>query len=183
MTEIKGKDRVSTNDNVKEQSNLGFSLLQHVENQVRYADTKAHFVLTVNSLLAASTILSSKGIANSILNPNASISVWLVSICAVLILVTFLVSTFYSLRTVIPNLSSPTINKNIFYFGDIAQLQEKEFFERFTDVQGREKMLISEVFFLAKSAKRKYGLVRTSLIFLSLTMFFWSVMQILIMFS
>lgn len=162
---------------------LGLTLLAHIEGQLNRADSKAQFTLTVNTLLLASTALVNEGIATTVLDTSASALPRLAGVSAILMFITLLVSTIYSLLAVMPKLTLPAKDRNVFFFGAIVQMSEKTFFERIRKTETKEfdEMVLSETYTLAGIATQKFLRIKYSHQLLLVAVIFWSVMQLLIM--
>ncbi len=164
---------------------LGLTLLAHIEGQLNRADSKAQFTLTANTLLIASATLLNDGIAATILDSSASILSRTAGISAILMFMTLLLSTVYSLLAVMPKLTLPAKDRNVFFFGAIVRTDEKTFIERIKKTEAKEfdDMVLSETYALAGIAQQKFLRIKYSHHLLLVAIAFWSVMQLLIMFQ
>jgi len=166
--------------NIKDQLELGISILQHVESQLNRADSKAQFTFTLDTLLIASSAFFGQGVTSNAALSSTGPFLYLVATLSAAVFFTLFISTIYALLAVIPRLTpKKNAHNNIFYFGNIVQLKREDFVEDYLDKsQGEiQKMLMSEVYDLSIIAERKFSLVRVSHIFLFISLGFWSILQ------
>jgi len=166
--------------NIKDQLELGISILQHVESQLNRADSKAQFTFTLDTLLIASSAFFGQGVTSNAALSSTGPFLYLVATLSAAVFFALFISTIYALLAVIPRLTpKKNARNNIFYFGNIVQLKREDFVEDYLDKsQGEiQKMLMSEVYDLSIIAERKFSLVRVSHIFLFISLGFWSILQ------
>jgi hypothetical protein len=182
---VEPKTNKTTQPKKRSDVELGLTLLAHIEGQLNRADSKAQFTLTANTLLIASATLLNDGIATTILDRSASILSRAAGISAILMFITLLLSTIYSLLAVMPKLTLPAKDRNVFFFGAIVRTDEKTFIERIKKTEAKEfdDMVLSETYALAGIAQQKFLRIKYSHQLLLVAIAFWSVMQLLIMFQ
>ena len=158
---------------------VSLDLLKHIESQVSRTDTKAQFTLTVDALLIGSATFLGKGVANSLINPGAPVEEKIIAVLSILMFVALLVSTYLALIVIMPKLSPPDVQFNIFYFSSILKLSEQEFIARYknSDHKELENMLLSEIYALAAIVQNKYKGVRRSHYFILLALGCWACAQ------
>lgn len=184
-----GKSKLGRNTQrrVQDKLELGISILQHVEGQLNRADSKAQFTLTLDALLIASSAVLGTGATGDVARLSAdTFSYRLVALFGIAMFVTLLISTVYALSAVVPRFTSENrANNNIFYFGNIVHQKKKDFAEHYLNQSYRqiEKMLMSEIHDLAGIAKQKFILIRSSYFFLFFSLGFWSILQMIILFT
>jgi hypothetical protein len=122
---VKPKNNKTTQPKERSDVELGLTLLAHIEGQLNRADSKAQFTLTANTLLIASATLLNDGIAATILDRSASILSRAAGISAILMFITLLLSTIYSLLAVMPKLALPAKDRNVFFSAPLCGQMKK----------------------------------------------------------
>jgi hypothetical protein len=180
---VKSKNNKITQTKKRSDAELGLTLLAHIEGQLNRADSKAQFTLTANTLLIASATLLNNGVAATVLDYSAPLLSRVAGVSAVLMFIALLFSTFYSLLAVMPKLTLPAKDRNVFFFGAILRTDEKTFIERIRKTEAKEfdDMVLSETYALAGIAQQKFLHIKRSHHFLLVAMALWAVMQLLIM--
>jgi len=180
---VKPKNNKTTQAKKRSDAELGLTLLAHIEGQLNRADSKAQFTLTANTLLIASATLLNNGVASTVLDYSAPLLSRVAGVSAILMFITLLFSTFYSLLAVMPKLTLPAKDRNVFFFGAILRTDEKTFIERIRKTEAKEfdDMVLSETYALAGIAQQKFLHIKRSHHFLIVAMVLWAVMQLLIM--
>ncbi len=132
-------------------------LFDHIENQIKMADSKAWFTITANTLLTAMGNYLISGLLDG--KPSdLIIGSVAVSVAGILI------SLWYALRVVAPILTASDVN-NLFYFGNIAKLSEQVFVRAFKE-QTREQItcsVLGEVYNKAAIAEKKFKSLQISM--------------------
>lgn len=179
----KSKANKTTQPKKRSDAELGLTLLAHIEGQLNRADSKAQFTLTANTLLIASATLLNNGVAATVLDYSAPLLSRVEGVSAILMFITLLFSTFCSLLAVMPKLTLPAKDRNVFFFGAILRTDEKTFIERIRKTEAKEfdDMVLSETYALAGIAQQKFLHIKHSHHFLLVAMVLWAVMQLLIM--
>jgi hypothetical protein len=134
-------------------------LFNHIENQIKMADSKAWLTIAANSLLVAIGNYLTSGLIEKM--PSDLI----IGTIGMVVLV-IIVSLWYALMAVNPSLIATDTN-NLFYFGNIAKLSEQEFVSTFK-VQTPEQVscaLFIEVYNKAVIAEKKFKSLKVSLNF------------------
>lgn len=180
---VKPKANEKLQDGNRSDVELGLTLLAHIEGQLNRANSKAQFTLTANTLLLASATLLNDGIAATILDGSAPVLSRAAGISAILMFITLLISTVYSLLAVMPKLTLPAKDRNVFFFGAIMRTDEKAFIDRIKKTEAKEfdDMVLSETYALAGIAQQKFLRIKYSHQLLLVAVGFWSIMQLLIM--
>ena len=180
---VKPKTNKTAQLKKRSDAELGLTLLAHIEGQLNRADSKAQFTLTANTLLIASATLLNNGVAATVLDYSAPPLSRAAGISAILMFITLLFSTVYSLLAVMPKLTLPAKDRNVFFFGAIMRTDEKTFIERIRKTEAKEfdDMVLSETYALAGIAQQKFLHIKRSHHFLIVAMVLWAVMQLLIM--
>lgn len=105
---------------------LLYMLSQDMDNLTRHADTKAQIILAVNAILTATAAGPAVAAAGAPLQSVAAAF----GLCALMLMIS---SVYFSLRTVLPRRVPPhdTQPRNLFFYDDIAGLDEREYLARF----------------------------------------------------
>lgn len=144
-------------------------LFDHIENQIKMADSKAWFTITANTLLTAmgNYLLSGllDGKPSDLIIGSVAVSV-----------VGILISLWYALRVVVPTLTASDAN-NLFYFGNIAKLSEQDFIRAF-NVQTYERIsssVLGEAHNKAAIAEKKFKSLQISMYWFFFALIFGAV--------
>jgi Pycsar effector protein len=158
---------------------VSLDLLKHLESQVSRTDTKAQFTLTVDALLIGSATFFGKGVAHSLLSAGTPIEENIIAVLSIIMFAALLVSTYLALIVIMPKLSPPDIQFNIFYFSSILKLSEQDFITRYknTDHKELENMLLSEIYAMAEIVQNKYKGIRKSHLFILVALGCWAFAQ------
>ena len=158
---------------------VSLDLLKHIESQVSRTDTKAQFTLTVDALLISSATFFGKGVASSLASSSALTAEKLIAVFSIVMFVSLLISTYLALIVIMPKLAPPNIPFNFFYFSSILKSSEKEFVNRYKNLDKKEleNMLLSEIYALSAIVQNKYKGIRRSHYFILVALGCWAVAQ------
>jgi hypothetical protein len=176
-------------------------LFEHIEGQIKAADSKAWLELGANTLLAnllntlienltKSLYVKDAGSALLVLSRLGAQATWnqnLTALLALLMFVSILISLGYAFWTVKPVLgghgaatgnSKPV--KNMFYFSDIHALAPAEFIRTFQNQSRTEiaEALLTQVYIKAAIADRKFALLNRSTVAMIAALGCWAVAQL-----
>lgn len=146
-----------------EVTRLATLLFDHIEGQIKSADSKAWLTVAANTLLAnVFKDLNTRMVYKLWNSPNFVERVS--SFFIVLMFVSLLGSIFYALWVVKPTLSAP-IQQSLFYFGNIKQQREEDFINKFQKQRLDEicRAILAQVYTKAKIANRKFIYLNNSL--------------------
>lgn len=156
-----------------EHASLARLLFEHIENQIKAADSKAWLTIAANGILATLgkdliSGLLGKDLISGLLKGNLPSSVVFAFACALAFIgfmfVAIVFSLWYAVKAVKPELIASD-NKNLFFFRNIARSAEPAFIQRFNDQtrEGAHSSLLGEVHAKATIAERKFSLIQRSL--------------------
>jgi hypothetical protein len=152
-------------------------LFDHIENQIKSADSKAWLTLSANGILATLFISLSKELFTKPLSKALAV------VLAILMFASVLGSLFFVLTAVKPTLtvSNP---KNLFYFGNIQKLPEDRFIQAFQKQSSTvvSDSLLAQVHIKARIAHRKFTMLNKSLTLFFAALVFGAISQLLIIF-
>jgi hypothetical protein len=151
-------DRDATGETIAEQSDLtalSKLLFDHIENQIKAADSKAWLMIAANGILANLFV----GLTGELFKISKFSKV-LAAILSLLMFGTLLGSVFCALLVVKPSLAAPQA-QNLFYFGNIQQFSLEGFTQEFnrqslTDIS---RALLAQVHIKSKIAHRKFNIL------------------------
>lgn len=158
---------------------LATMLFEHIEDQIDRADTKARLTLAADTLLAAAVTVSGKGTLSQLLCPTAPAGDRLAGSVTVLLFTSLIASIYFALSAVTPILRLQKQRQSLFYFGDIAQMSEREFINGFaaqSEAEMRESIL-AQVYAKAVIASHKFVAIHRSAESLIIALFLWAVLQ------
>lgn len=161
---------------------LATLLFDHIEGQIKAADSKAWLISAANALLANVFKDLGKNMIYTLLyasDPFQRIS----SLFALLMFVSIVGSIFFALWTVKPTLKNP-VKETFFYFGNIKRLSEQDFIQRFHCQQSDKisEALLTEVYTKAAIADRKFQQLNKSLYFFFAALVCWVLAQLTLAF-
>lgn len=155
-------------------SRMFFMLYSNLDVQIQIADNKAHLVMAANTILLTGLALNSSSaetIFNDLSNPLA-----ILALLSTLAMVGMIFgSLYYALMVARPRLIPASEQDNLFFFGDISNLQREEFVQRFMGQNMTEikAAVLQQVHARSKVVMRKYADSRRSINFLVAAIVFW----------
>lgn len=157
---------------------LGKLLFDHIENQIKSADSKAWLTLSANAILVSLFISLSKELFTKTLSKELAV------VLAILMFASVLGSLFYALMAVKPTLGVSN-SRNLFYFGNIQKLPESKFIQEFQSQSPSlvSESLLAEVHTKARIAHRKFMMLNRSLSLFFAALVFGAIGQLLIIFK
>lgn len=179
---IAGKDEGSGNEAGRAVLGLAQSLNDHLDRQIDLADRKAQLILAACTFMAATIAPLTARIRLDFFSPALPPVQRVAIISTVLVVITLLVCVYYSLLVTRPALSARRKKLSLLYFGDIVDMSEQDFVQRFLNQQPEDirNAVLDQVYQKAMIARRKFGWIRRSLTFLFLTFIFWAVVGVLL---
>lgn len=162
---------------------LAKMLFEHIEGQIKSADSKAWLTIAANGLLANVFKDLSTGMGYKLINSPLAVEK-LANFFIILMFIAIIGSIFYALMVVKPDLTAPT-ERNLFYFGNIQKKSEvNEFIKNFQSQQLDDiyTSLLAQVYIKAKIVYRKFKNLHKSLYFFFAALVLWGVAQLLIAF-
>lgn len=179
---IAGKDEGSGNEAGRAVLSLAQSLNDHLDRQIDLADRKAQLILAACTFMAATIAPLTARIRLDFFSPALPPLQRVAIISTVLVVITLLVCVYYSLLVTRPALSARRKKLSLLYFGDIVDMSEQDFVQRFLNQQPEDirNAVLDQVYQKAMIARRKFGWIRRSLTFLFLTFIFWAVVGVLL---
>ncbi len=152
-------------------------LFDHIENQIKSADSKAWLTLSANAILVSLFISLSKELFTNPLNKALTV------VLAILMFASVLGSLYYALMAVKPTLtvSNP---RNLLYFGNIQKLSEDKFIQAFQSQSSNviSDSLLAQVHTKARIAHRKFMMLNKSMYLFFAALIFGAIGQLLIIF-
>jgi hypothetical protein len=167
----------------EEISKASYSLFEHIEGQIKLADTKAQLTLAADALLVLAFASLNKGAAIRLLGNSTPVLDRIAALFTILMFLALVCSFYYALLVVKPHLRKSQ-RPTLMYFGQIVQLSEEEFISNFLDqsLDQLKESVLTEVYAKAKIAKSKFTKVRHSVNFLIVALVLWAVVQLLLAF-
>ncbi len=167
----------------QEVTKLAILLFDHIEGQIKSADTKVLLTLSANGILANLSKDLSEGMVYKLLNSSNRFE-QVAAFFTILMFVSLLVSVYNALRVVKPILTAPA-RQTPFYFGNIKQQSEDEFINKFQDQRPDEicASILAQVYAKAKIVHRKHVGLGKSLYFFFAALLWWAIAQLLIAFT
>lgn len=164
---------------------LAAMLFDHIEQQISAADTKAQLTLAADTLLVAALTLSSENIFAGFLDSGLAFSTRLAIWVNLALFVYLIISIYYSILTVRPNLIPPVQSRNLFFFGHIMQFSERDFIETFSGQSEHvtRENLLAQVHKKAIIVNNKFIRMKRSVDFLLAALILWGLLQVVLIFS
>jgi hypothetical protein len=134
-------------------------LFEHIEGQIKSADSKAWLTVSANGLLINFFFNLIKD-NEEFLRLGTSFT----SVLSFLFFASSFLSVFFALAVVKPSLKRPKTS-NLFYFGDIADIPQESFIQEFRD-QSLDKIsysLLRQVHIKSQIVNRKFATLNKSL--------------------
>jgi hypothetical protein len=150
---------------------LFYMLYLSLDTQVLIADTKAQIIMGANAILLAAAAFNRGEALRVFTNSSATLSDQVGLVLTLLMLLALFVSVYYALITARPNLIPPPgANRNLFFFGHIAQMDEEAYVDAFLgmSMDDVKRTVIRQIYARSVVVERKYRNVRVSLTFLFL---------------
>ncbi len=154
-------------------------LFEQFEQQIQRADLKAQLILAVDAIFAAGLSPLAKGIFASLATPSSSLVDKVEAVLTFAALAALIISLFYALAVIRPNLTAPT-KSNLFFFVYAASKTEKEYVEDFQaqTPTALQEALLAEVRSKADIAREKYDYIRLSVFFLTVVVILWGGIEV-----
>ena len=161
---------------------LARSLNDHLDRQIDLADRKAQLILAACTFMAATIAPLTTRIRFDFFSPALPPLQRIAIISTVLVVVTLLLCVYHALSVTRPALTAKRPKLSLLYFGDIVDLSEQDFVDRFVRQQPEEirNAVLSQAYQKALIATRKFASIRRSLNYLFLTFIFWAVVGVLL---
>jgi hypothetical protein len=161
---------------------LAGSFNDHLDRQIDLADRKAQLILAACTFMAATVAPLTAGIGLDLFNTSVPLLQRIASVFTISVVVTLLLSIYFSLIVTRPRLELRKQNPSLLYFGNVIQWSEEEFIERFLKQQPDEirTAILAQVYQKALISKRKFEGIRRSLGFLLLTFILWGAANVLL---
>ncbi len=145
----------------------------HVElqDQVRFGDTKATAIITFKLVMLA-FLRTQVGDINNAYRGGDLIVISLFS----LFIVTFMVSTIYVLKVIVPRFRPNSVKKSSIYFSEIASMEQSEYVEFIHNqsVEDLAKDFAEQIHTLSKITVIKYGIIQKSVFYFGISnVCFW----------
>lgn len=149
-------------------SRLFAALHNTMEMQISLADGKSAIIVAANSILIASIALTGGAFSATLFEPSAPMTQRLALVTMAAMGVFLVLSIFYALRGSKPNLRRTRLSRNLFFFGDIAGLDEDAYVDAFLDMtmQDIKEQVARQVHARSLIIVKKYHSIRWSLRFL-----------------
>ena len=142
-----------------------------LQDQVRFGDSKATAIITFKLVMLA-FLRTQVGDINDAYKEGDLIVISLFSV----FIVTFMVSTIYVLKVIIPRFKPRSVRKSSIYFSEIASMEKSEFVE-FIDNQSAEELardFADQIHTLSKIIVVKYGNIQKSVLYFGISnVCFW----------
>lgn len=161
---------------------LAGSFNDHLDRQIDLADRKAQLILAACTFMAATVAPLTAGIGLDLFNTSVPLLQRIASVFTISVVVTLLLSIYFSLIVTRPILELRKQNPSLLYFGNVIQWSEEEFIERFLKQQPDEirTAILAQAYQKALISKRKFEGIRRSLGFLLLTFILWGAANVLL---
>ena len=142
-----------------------------LQDQVRFGDTKATAIITFKLVMLA-FLRTQVGDINNAYKDGDLIVISLFSI----FIVTFMVSTIYVLKVIIPRFKPHSVKKSSIYFSEIASMEKSEYVEFIHNqsVEDLAKDFAEQIHTLSKITVVKYGTIQKSVFYFGISnVCFW----------
>jgi hypothetical protein len=139
-----------------------------MEMQISLADGKSSIIVAANSILIASLALSASAFSTTLFDPAAPMTQRLALVTTAAMGVFLVLSIVYALRSSKPNLRRTRLAHNLFFFGDIAGMDEDVYVQSFLDMdmQAVKQQVARQIHARSLILMTKYLSIRWSLRFL-----------------
>lgn len=142
-----------------------------LQDQVRFGDSKATAIITFKLVMLA-FLRTQVGDINDAYHNGDALVIGLFS----LFMVTFMISTIYILKVIVPRVSHHSNKKSSIYFSDIADMNEYEYV-KYVEEQSSEDLATdyaNQIHTLSKIMVAKYGSIQKSIFYFGISnVCFW----------
>lgn len=154
---------------------LFYMLNLNLDTNIGLANTKAQLILGANVLLVGAISLDSGFIRNAVSASSTGETSILKALIIVALLISMLTSIFFALWTARARMVSPTDQYNLFFFGHIGMMHEKEYISRFMDMNLMDikETILSQIHAKARILRLKFRYTNYSMGFLFLALVLW----------
>ena len=150
---------------------LLISTHSELQDQVRFGDSKATAIITFKLVMLA-FLRTQVGDINDAYNNGDALVIGLFS----LFMVTFMISTIYILKVIVPRVLRNSNKKSSIYFSEIAKMNEDEYV-KFVEEQSAEELardFSNQIHTLSKIMVAKYASIQKSIYYFGLSnICFW----------
>lgn len=163
---------------------LARQLFTSLEYQVQVADRKVQAVFSLNAFLVAAISLQSQQSLQVLLHNTISLNIAIDLMLKACFLTCVCIATFSAIKALTPRakLNPDYSNKqlSLFFFGDIRQKTKTEFLNSFINLTNAEAIteILSSSHSISEILGIKYKLLRRSMLFLSIALLIWIILQI-----
>jgi hypothetical protein len=139
-----------------------------MEMQISLADGKSSIIVAANSILIASLALSASAFSTTLFDPAAPMTQRVALVTTAAMGVFLVLSIVYALRSSKPNLRRTRLTRNLFFFGDVAGMDEDAYVQSFLDMdmQAVKQQVARQIHARSLILMAKYLSIRWSLRFL-----------------
>ena len=142
-----------------------------LQDQVRFGDSKATAIITFKLVMLAFLRTQLNDI-NRAYQENDAIVIGLFSV----FMFTFMISTSYVLKVIIPRVSRISGNKSSIYFSEIASMERDEYIKYIEDQTSEDlaRDFAAQIHVLSRISVKKYASIRKSIAFFGVSnICFW----------
>ena len=152
---------------------------QEMDNLIRHADLKAQLILGINAILIAADLNLSVENVRAIFNAGATTEQQLLGVAQAVVLVALFFSLTFALFTIIPRVHKARASKQLYFYGDISSMPEREFIDRFMAMPLEDVKIgvLAQIHAKSFIVQRKFQGVRLSLACLFVAVIGWGVWQ------
>jgi len=142
-----------------------------LQDQVRFGDSKATAIITFKLVMLA-FLRTQVGDINKAYQANDLIVISLFSV----FMFTFMISTIYVLKVIVPRVSNHSGEKSSIYFSDIASMEKDEYIKYIETQSVKElaKDFATQIHVLSRISVKKYASIRKSISYFGISnICFW----------
>jgi len=144
---------------------------EELQDQVRFGDSKATAIITFKLVMLA-FLRTQVGDINRAYQDHDAIVIALFSI----FMVTFMMSTSYVLKVIVPRVSGSSGNKSSIYFSEIASMEKDEYIKHIEDQTSEDlaRDFAAQIHVLSRISVKKYENIRKSIAYFGVSnICFW----------
>jgi len=159
---------------------LVYMLHMSMDMQISIADTKAQLIMGANAILVASIALNPGALSSALVTAGSQPLERFAVAISLLMIVALLISIYFALSSARPKLSGAAKQKNLFFFGTAAALEEAAYVKQFMalTMDDVKMSVIAQIHAKAVIVDKKYRSIRSSLLFLFIALVLWLLVRL-----